>query len=53
MNAWQALRWTLRSILFDKGAVVPAVGGILAYFLFYPLPYSPETVRGVPVVVAD
>jgi ABC-2 type transport system permease protein len=53
MNAWQALRWTLRSILFDKGAVVPAVGGVLAYFLFYPLPYSPETVRAVPVVVAD
>jgi ABC-2 type transport system permease protein len=53
MNAWQALRWTLRSLLLDKGAVVPAVGGILLYFVFYPLPYSPEAVRDVPVVVAD
>ena len=53
MNAWQALTWTLRSVVSDKGAVVPAVGGILLYFLFYPLPYGPETVRAVPVVVAD
>jgi ABC-2 type transport system permease protein len=53
MNAWQALRWTLRSVLLDKGAVIPAVGGILLYFAFYPLPYSPEAVRDVPVVVAD
>jgi ABC-2 type transport system permease protein len=53
MNAWQALLWTLRSIVFDKGAVLPAVGGVIVYFLFYPLPYLPEVVRDVPVVVAD
>jgi ABC-2 type transport system permease protein len=53
MNAWQALLWTLRSIVFDKGAVLPAVGGVVLYFLFYPLPYLPEVVRDVPVVVAD
>ena len=53
MNAWQAFLWTLRSVIFDKGAAVPAVGGVLLYFLFYPLPYAPETVRAVPVVVAD
>lgn len=53
MNALQAFQWTLRSVLLDKGAVVPAVAGILLYFVFYPLPYKPETVRSVPVVVAD
>jgi len=53
MNAWQAFRWTLRSVLLDKGAALPAVVGVVAYFLFYPLPYDPEAVRAVPVVVAD
>jgi len=53
MNAWQALRWTVRSVLFDKGPVLPAVAGVIVYCFFYPLPYSPETVRAVPVIVAD
>jgi ABC-2 type transport system permease protein len=53
MNAWEAFRWTLRSVFFDKGPFVPAVAGILLYFVFYPLPYKPETVHEVPVVVAD
>jgi ABC-2 type transport system permease protein len=53
MNAWQAFRFTLRSVLLDKGAALPAVVGVVAYFLFYPLPYDPEAVRAVPVAVAD
>src|SRR4029453_17181405 len=53
MNAWGAFKWTLRSVFFDKGPVVPAVAGVLLYFVFYPLPYKPETVHAVPVVVAD
>jgi len=53
MNAWQALLWTLRSSLFDEGALVPIVGGIIFYAFFYPLPYLPEVVRAVPVAVAD
>jgi ABC-2 type transport system permease protein len=53
MNAWRSFLWTLRSVLFDKGPVVPAIGGILLYFVFYPLPYKLETVNAVPVVVAD
>ena len=53
MSAWEAFRWTLRSVLTDKGAVAPAVAGIVVYFLFYPLPYEPEVVHDVPVVVAD
>jgi ABC-2 type transport system permease protein len=53
MTAWQAFRWTLRSVLLDKGAVGPAVGGVVLYLFFYPLPYKPEVVRDVPVIVAD
>jgi ABC-2 type transport system permease protein len=53
MSAWRAFLWTLRSTLLDKGAVLPAVVGVIAYCFFYPLPYLPETVRAVPVVVAD
>jgi ABC-2 type transport system permease protein len=53
MNAWQAFQLVLRSVIFDKGVVVPAVGGVVLYCFFYPLPYLPEVVRAVPVVVAD
>jgi ABC-2 type transport system permease protein len=53
MNPWQAFVWTLRSVIFDKGPVMPAVVGVIAYCFFYPLPYLPEVVRAVPVVVAD
>ena len=53
MSAWRAFQWTLRSVFLDKGPVVPAVAGILLYFVFYPLPYKPETIQAVPVVIAD
>ena len=53
MNAGQAFQWALRSVLGDKGPLVPAVVGIVAYCFFYPLPYLPEAVHDVPVVVAD
>jgi|SRR6516165_3794037 ABC-2 type transport system permease protein len=53
MNLWNAFARTLRSVFFDKGPVVPAVAGTLLYVVFYPLPYKPETVHAIPVVVAD
>src|ERR1700675_1553254 len=53
MNLWQAFKCALRSVLRDKGAVVPAVLGIIVYCFFYPLPYLPEVVRDIPVAVAD
>jgi ABC-2 type transport system permease protein len=53
LNAWAAFQYALRSILLDKGAVVPAVLGGIVYSFFYPLPYLPETVRNIPVAVAD
>src|SRR5215470_11800607 len=52
MNAWQALTWTLRSVVFDPAAL-SAVLGVIAYSFVYPLPYLPEVVHSVPVVVAD
>ena len=53
MTAWRAFGWTLRSVLFDKGPVMPAVAGVIVYCFFYPMPYLPEVVGAVPVVVAD
>ena len=53
MSAWQALKWTLRSVFFDQGPSGAAVVGVVAYCFFYPLPYLPEVVGSVPVVVAD
>ena len=53
MNVWQAFGWALRSIAFDKGALLPAVVGVIVYCFFYPLPYLPQTVNAVPVMVAD
>jgi ABC-2 type transport system permease protein len=53
VNAWQAFKFTLRSVLLDKGAVVPAVLGWIIYAFFYPLPYRPEVVQQVPVIIAD
>lgn len=53
MSAWQAFKCVMRGVLLDKGPVVPAVGGIIVYCFFYPLPYLPEVVRNTPVMVAD
>src|SRR5215475_8240494 len=53
MSAWAAFCHTVRSVLLDKGALLPAVLGGIVYCFFYPLPYLPETVRNIPVVVAD
>lgn len=53
MNFWQAFKITLRGVLQDKGAFVPAVLGGIVYCFFYPLPYRPEVVQHVPVIVAD
>jgi len=53
MSAWHAFLWTLRAVMLDKGPMAPAVFGVIVYCFFYPLPYLPEVVAGVPVVVAD
>jgi len=53
MSPWDAFKRTLGSVLGDKGAVMPAVVGVIFYCFFYPLPYLPQAIRQVPVAVAD
>jgi len=53
MSPWSAFLYTLRSVLLDKGAVLPAVLGGIVYCFFYPLPYLPQVVQHVPMMVAD
>ena len=53
MTAWSSFRYTLRSVMGDEAAVLSAILGGIAYCFFYPLPYLPEVVRDLPVVVAD
>jgi ABC-2 type transport system permease protein len=44
---------TWRAILSDKGAFALLFLGGIVYSFFYPLPYSRESVRQVPVAVID
>jgi len=53
MSAWESFKLTLAGVLGDKGAALPAIVGVIFYCFFYPLPYLPQTVRQVPVAVAD
>jgi ABC-2 type transport system permease protein len=53
MSAWQAFVWTLRSVLFDKGPMTPAVVGVIVYSFYYAVPFAPEVTSAVPVTVAD
>ena len=52
-QCWRAYATTWRAMLSDTGALsLLFVGGII-YSFFYPLPYSRESVRQVPVAVID
>jgi ABC-2 type transport system permease protein len=42
-----------RDIFFDAGVMLIFFGAILIYPIFYPLPYSAEVLRKVPVGVVD
>ncbi len=54
MSGWLAVaRDELRQLLRDHGVLLVLVGGTLFYGLFYPLPYSDQVARQVPVVVVD
>ncbi len=44
---------TWRTFLKDFGAVLLLFVGVAVYSFFYPLPYSNEAVRGIPVAVVD
>jgi ABC-2 type transport system permease protein len=50
---WRAFGLTWTSIFQDKAALLLFFISGIVYSLFYPLPYSAETVRGVPVAIVD
>ncbi|HEY3382806.1 MAG TPA: ABC transporter permease [Vicinamibacterales bacterium] len=42
-----------RRIFLDAGAVLVLVAALVLYAFFYPIPYLPEVLKHVPVVVVD
>jgi ABC-2 type transport system permease protein len=50
---YQVFRNELRTIFSDAGVLLVFVGAIVIYSFFYPLPYLPQVLRDVPVVVVD
>ena len=53
MIFWRALVGTVDAALRDRGLVILFVAAVPIYSFFYPLPYSTQTVRHVPLVVVD
>lgn len=51
--AWRAFLLTWQAILRDKAALLLFFISGIVYSFFYPLPYSSETVRRVPVAIVD
>lgn len=49
----RAIRTSLRDILHEKDTVVLLIGASVAYALFYPVPYSRQILRDLPVIVVD
>lgn len=43
----------LSSVVRNPGAILVLMGAIVIYGLFYPIPYSPEVLKEVPIVVVD
>jgi len=50
---WSALAGEAHAVRRDRGALLVLVGAVVLYALFYPLPYLPEVLKEVPVVVVD
>lgn len=50
---WRAFGLTWKSIFQDKAALLLLFISGVVYSFFYPLPYSAESVRGVPVAIVD
>ena len=53
MGLWRSMREEVRRIAGDPGAWLILIGAVVAYGLIYPLPYSTEVVRDVPILVVD
>lgn len=46
-------RGELRRIRTDRGALLVLCGAVVIYAFFYPIPYTPEILRDVPIAVID
>lgn len=53
MTAWRAFAFTVAAALRDRGLVILFVVAAPIYSFFYPLPYTTQAVRHVPLVVVD
>lgn len=53
MRIWQAFRDELLGAARSPGAIIVLFGAIVLYGLFYPVPYSPEVLKEVPIIVVD
>jgi ABC-2 type transport system permease protein len=53
VSFWRALAGTVTASLRDSGLVIMFVVAVPMYSFFYPLPYSTQSVRQVPLVVVD
>ena len=49
MTLWRALSHTAMAAVRDRGLLLMFVFAIPIYSLFYPLPYSTQAVRQIPV----
>lgn len=50
---WKSYWLTLTSIVRDPSVLLLVIIGPIVYSFYYPLPYSPELVRDIPVAIAD
>ncbi len=48
-----AFREEVLAVSRNPGALLVLIGAIFIYALFYPVPYSPEVLKMVPIVVVD
>lgn len=46
-------RYELQTIIYDKGVLLIFIGAVIIYSFFYPIPYLPEVLKEVPIIVVD
>ena len=50
---WLSYWYSLIAIVKDRNVLLLVIVGPIIYSIYYPLPYSPEVVRDIPVAVVD
>jgi len=52
-NFWQIIKSEFLNFIHDSGATLVMIVGVVAYSLFYALPYSTEVIKDAPIGVVD